>query len=294
MRENLTLADLPPMGQEEKEWWDEHNFEYYHYFYRIDDTTNGMFYYGIHSERFETGKKPEEDGYMGSGADLKKAQDEIGLDKFTKTVIKTFSTRDEARLEEMIVVDEDMVNNPMCYNMITGGGCVPTYLLPTKGFAVVNYKDINLRKDKMFLVTSEEYEANKDKYITISSEKVLVNFKDPERRLEKFFQISKEEFEINKNIYVAASNGTTIYRNIYNSKDIRRLSVNDPLVLSGNFIAVNKGLKQSKETVLKKTGEKNGRYGTRWITNGVENKIISINDDLPAGWNFGRTVKKNK
>lgn len=122
MRQNLTLADLPPVGQKEKEWWEEHNSEYYHYFYRIDNKLNGKFYYGIHSQRIDSGKDPENDGYMGSGTDLKRAQNEDGIENFSKTVVKTFSTRDEARLEEMIVVDSDLVNDPMCYNIALGGG----------------------------------------------------------------------------------------------------------------------------------------------------------------------------
>lgn len=211
MRTDLTLKDLPPMSEEEKNWWDEHNSEYCHYFYRIDNTVNGKFYYGIHSERLDSGKSPEEDGYMGSGTDLKKAQDEEGIKNFKKTVIKTFSTRDEARLEEMIVVDEDLILNPMCYNMVCGGGCVPSFLKPTEGLVAVNYRDESIRKSKMFLVTSDEYRKNKDKYITASSNLVFVNYRDESKRSDTFFPVSIEEYENNKEIYITSLNGRVIY-----------------------------------------------------------------------------------
>lgn len=249
MRQNLTLADLPPMSQEEKEWWEEHNSEYYHYFYRIDNISNGKFYYGIHSQRIDSGKLPDNDGYMGSGTDLKKAQAEEGIENFKKTIVKTFSTRDEARLEEMMIVDEDLVNDPMCYNKVCGGGYNPT----SRGIVLVNYRDESVRKEKMFRIPVEEYHLNPDEYITVWSER-----------------------------------GT--FKNIEDFSDIRYLSLDDPLVISGQFIGITSGTKQSEETISKKVGEKNGSYGTMWITDGKENIKINKGSQLPIGWKKGRTI----
>jgi hypothetical protein len=54
-----------------------------------------------------------------------------------------------------------------------------------------------------------------------------------------------------------------------------------------------RGKKHSADALQKmssadRTGIKNSQYGTRWITNGIENKKISKNDPIPAGWDFGR------
>jgi hypothetical protein len=35
-------------------------------------------------------------------------------------------------------------------------------------------------------------------------------------------------------------------------------------------------------------GEKNSQYGTRWITDGLTNRKISKNDQIPEGWSYGR------
>ena len=207
MRE-LTINDLPSSKMDE--WWREHDDEYYHYLYRIDNTENKMFYYGIHSQKKDSGLLPENDGYMGSGTALLRAQKKHGIDKFTKTVLKVFSTRDEARLEEMKIVDDSLVKDRKCYNLTTGGS------------GALNFT------------------------------------------------------------------GMGTYMNKDNPDDIRYLPIDDPLVISGQFIGTMKGVKQSKETILKKTGDKNGSWGTMWITNGADTKKIKKFDKIPEGWRSGR------
>lgn len=290
MRQDLTMADLPPMSQEEKEWWEEHNPEYYHYFYRIDNMNNGKFYYGIHSQRIDSGKKPEDDGYMGSGIELKKAQNEEGIENFKKTVVKTFSTRDEARLEEMMIVDEDIIEDPMCYNLALGGGCVPSFLTPTEGLVIVNYRDEAKKKDKMFLVPADEYQNNKDLYITTSSGKVVVNYRDPKKRKDRAFQVSQEEYVQHRDEYIVSSSGKSIYRNAKDPSDIRLLDTDDPLVVSGEYVAIAKGRKQSADEIKRKTGTGNGMYGKMWITDGKASKIIAENSTVPPGWRKGRVM----
>ncbi len=283
-----SIEDLPPMSKKEKEFWEEHNDEYYHYLYRIDNKLNGKFYYGIHSE-----KKDNElgsDGYMGSGIDLIKAQKEEGIENFEKTIIKTFSTRDEARLGEFIVVNEELVKDPNCYNKVVGGGSNPIIC----DLITVNYKDKSLRKDKFFLVTKEEYYKNKNKYITTSSEKVKVKYKD-DKLNNKYFFVSKEEYNKNKNLYVTPFNGKGVYKDI-NTNEIKVLELDDPLVLSGKFVGIMKGLKQSKETVLKRSGKNNGNFSSFWITNGKENKLVKSVDfnNIPDGWVKGETILKKR
>ena len=56
------------------------------------------------------------------------------------------------------------------------------------------------------------------------------------------------------------------------------------------------GKKHSPESIQKMKdsainrgkGETNSQFGTRWITNGTENKKIKKTDSLPYGWEFGR------
>lgn len=51
---------------------------WYHYIYKISCRENGKVYYGVHSTQ------DLEDGYMGSGAELKRAKDIYGVDAFQK------------------------------------------------------------------------------------------------------------------------------------------------------------------------------------------------------------------
>lgn len=39
---------------------------------------------------------------------------------------------------------------------------------------------------------------------------------------------------------------------------------------------------------VKQKGKSNSQFGTRWITNGIENKKIKKEDILPEGWKYGR------
>lgn len=57
--------------------------------------------------------------------------------------------------------------------------------------------------------------------------------------------------------------------------------------------------KSHTEEAKRKTGDankklvgcKNSQYGTKWVTDGVIEKKISVNDVLDSGWNFGRLRK---
>jgi hypothetical protein len=43
-----------------------------------------------------------------------------------------------------------------------------------------------------------------------------------------------------------------------------------------------------------RVGEKNGQYGTRWITNGIDAKKIKKTDTIPEGYVEGRVIKPIK
>lgn len=40
-------------------------------------------------------------------------------------------------------------------------------------------------------------------------------------------------------------------------------------------------------------GKRNGSYGTRWITNGVQNKKILKTETVPEGWRYGMAVPED-
>lgn len=292
----ITIDDLPEEGgiyAKTKLEWTEVDHLYIHYFYKIVNNINGKFYYGIHSILKEDPRSNDlvNDGYWGSGTAIHEAEIKYGLENFTKTVEAIFSTRAEVRLKEAEVVTQELVDDRMCYNMILGGCESPKQ---QGGWILVNYADESLRKEKMFSIPVEEYWENKDKYITPGTGTVIVNYRDPLLRLPNGFRISTEEYYNNPDKYINVFSERGYFKCKDNWEDIRYLSFNDPLVLSGQFVGINNGIKQSKETIDKRRGEKNGSYGSFWITNGTENKKQKKDDTIPDGWWKGRVRTSNK
>lgn len=48
--------------------------------------------------------------------------------------------------------------------------------------------------------------------------------------------------------------------------------------------------RMSEKAKINSKGEKNSQFGTMWITDGVSNRKIKKNADVPMGWSKGRTV----
>lgn len=89
----------------------------HHIAYQTHQLSTGMAYYGIHSTR------NIDDGYLGSGAALKRAVKRCGRRDFVRYVVREFKTRKEALEWEERNVTERQVANPACFNQQTGGTC---------------------------------------------------------------------------------------------------------------------------------------------------------------------------
>lgn len=87
----------------------------YNYFYRITNTIDGKYYYGVHST------DDLDDGYFGSGKRLKLAIKKHGAENFVKEIIKFFDSADDMYAYERSVVDMGKVRDRQCYNMAIGG-----------------------------------------------------------------------------------------------------------------------------------------------------------------------------
>lgn len=87
----------------------------FYYFYKITNTINGKFYYGVH----ETDNL--NDGYMGSGIAIRKAYKKYGIENFQKEILNFFNNSEEMYAYEEKIVTNELVNNQQCYNMIIGG-----------------------------------------------------------------------------------------------------------------------------------------------------------------------------
>lgn len=87
----------------------------FYYFYKITNQINGKFYFGVHST------DNLEDGYMGSGVALKRAYSKHGIENFTKEILTFFANADEMYAFEEQQVNDGLVADPNCYNMVIGG-----------------------------------------------------------------------------------------------------------------------------------------------------------------------------
>lgn len=87
----------------------------YHYFYKITNIKNNKYYYGVHSTH------NLDDGYMGSGVIIKKNINKYGTEFLQKDILKFFNSSDEMFAYEKQFVNEDIINDPNCYNLVGGG-----------------------------------------------------------------------------------------------------------------------------------------------------------------------------
>ena len=83
--------------------------------YKITNHTNGKYYIGRHAT------KDVNDSYMGSGIGIKNAINKYGVENFTKEIIATTDSADALWDLELEIVNEEVVNDPMSYNMSYGG-----------------------------------------------------------------------------------------------------------------------------------------------------------------------------
>ncbi len=88
----------------------------YYYLYKITNNITNEYYYGVH----ETSKL--NDGYFGSGSVLKKNIEKYGLENFEKAILEFFPNRHELMKEEKRIVNNELLKDPKCLNVILGGG----------------------------------------------------------------------------------------------------------------------------------------------------------------------------
>jgi hypothetical protein len=85
------------------------------YFYKITNLLNGHFYYGVHKTN------NIDDGYMGSGKRIKYAIKKYKIENFNKEILFFFDSYKEALNFESEIVNENLLKNPDCYNLMKGG-----------------------------------------------------------------------------------------------------------------------------------------------------------------------------
>ena len=88
----------------------------YHYIYMITCIKNQRYYIGMHST------DNLNDGYMGGGKRIKNSVKKHGKDAHRKNILEFLETREDLRNREIQLVNEELINDPMCMNIQPGGG----------------------------------------------------------------------------------------------------------------------------------------------------------------------------
>lgn len=86
----------------------------YYTIYKITNIHNGHFYIGAH-KTFNI-----DDGYMGSGSQIKSAIKEYGIDSFNKEILHIFESAEEMYEQEKVLLAGTW-RHETCYNQMPGG-----------------------------------------------------------------------------------------------------------------------------------------------------------------------------
>ena len=253
----------------------------YNYFYKITNKVNGHFYYGIHST------DNLDDGYMGSGTRLHYAYKKYGIDCFEKEILAFFDTRKEAAKYEAEVVNENLINDPNCYNVILGGD-----YLTTLGVAIVKDKNGN-----RFGVSVSDPRYLSGELVGVAKDIAVVKDKNGNK-----FGVSVSDPRYLSGELVGATKGKIPVKDKYGkcyfvSTDDKRYINHEltPIWKNRNHSEESKQkMRETCKTIKHQQGEKNSQFGTCWITkDGINKKIkqTELDDYINNGWVKGRKIK---
>lgn len=87
----------------------------YHYIYKTTCIVTNKFYYGMHSTTNLN------DGYKGSGKILMRSIKKYGMDAHITEIISYYTDRELLKHAEKIIINESLLENPLCMNLKIGG-----------------------------------------------------------------------------------------------------------------------------------------------------------------------------
>lgn len=87
----------------------------YHFIYKTTNKINGKYYYGMHST------DNLNDGYIGSGLRLWRSIRKYGRINFVIERLEFFDDRKMLVEKEKEIVNDNLINDPLCMNLMKGG-----------------------------------------------------------------------------------------------------------------------------------------------------------------------------
>ena len=219
----------------------------FHYIYKITNKINNKIYIGAHST------ENLDDGYMGSGKLLKRAQDKYGIENFSKEILEFFDDKTSMFESEKNIVTEEFLKRSDVYNLKLGGEGGWDHL-NTKEY-LDKKKEASLKGAAAFKTRFENDPDLKEKYRKMGSERFKQLWDNPKYR-EKF---------LNTKSFLGKTHTPE---------------------------TINK-MKESHTRNKHQQGEKNSQFGMMWIHSLDEkvSKRIKKTDPIPEGWFKGRKMK---
>lgn len=195
----------------------------YYTIYKTTNLINGKFYIGKHQT------KNLDDGYMGSGINIKSAIAKYGLENFKKDILYIFETEEEMNAKEKELVTGEFCQRENTYNLCEGG---------KGGFGYINASGINLGsnnvmnrspeiKTRVILAGKKTRSSNKEFYDNISRNNFAISHekrrgtKDPNHGIKmkmhftEYWKNNKEEMrdKLSSTFIITTPSGETIETN---------------------------------------------------------------------------------
>ena len=136
--------------------------EYQYYIvYKITNLLNDKYYIGVHSTN------DLNDGYLGSGRQIKEAIKKYGKEHFKKDILHIFTTLEHSAeiaselmfKKEAELVNENVLKDPLCYNITLGGDVNPNMKDTT--WAIKGDEIRKIRKDQITDFKNKGYEIGR-------------------------------------------------------------------------------------------------------------------------------------
>lgn len=249
-----------------------------YYVYKITNIINGKYYIGKRKN-----PNPALDSYMGSGKLIKLAIKKYGRDSFKKEILAEFKTNKEAASYESNLVTRELIESGNCYNMHEGGH---------GGFLHINAappdKRVNFLSLKQKIKTGEIVVGGTQNWTKESFEKVRLQSKINREKNSSLVN-SPEAIAKKKKTMALIKHQQGSKNSQYGKKWCVKADATD-LNNRKSFKQIPKGWITTTEWKEKRKDKTNSTYGTIWITNGKQNKLIHKNETIPINWKRGRLM----
>ena len=278
----------------------------YGYIYKITNNINGKIYIGQKKCKKANMTKDEmlNDGYMGSGVHIKRAEEKYGIENFTKEICAVCEDKDELDETETLFISLAKIGyGEDCYNIAAGGGAGNPYEYKTEEEkAAICAKQSESVKAMWANMTEEEKTAAVEKwketmatkseaemkaYRTKQSEAAKKRYEDPEERKkrskvskkiwanyteEKLADISKNCSEGQKEKYKdpeehkKISEAHSAFINIYGiNKDTGEKTEVFATLYEAKAFIFEKGYKTATALSATLSGKRKSAYGYYWF-----------------------------